>query len=717
MNKLAGCAGIILLLANCNSKKNEIVKSPYQWPANIAAPVCEKRAKELVQHGDKRVDDYFWLNGYFYKNADSTKIIEYLEAENRYTDTMMAGSAGLQKKLYAEMRGRIKEKDESAPYLSNGYYYYSRVVEGKDYYVYCRKKGSTDAPEEVLLDVNAMAEGHGYFNVGGLNVSPDNKLLAYGVDSTGRRQYVIHIKNLETGEILPDRVDGTPGYATWANDNQTFFYVLNNPTTLLGEKIKKHKLGTANDAVVYEEKDPSNYIGVRRTLSGKYIFINSSATLSSESRFISADQPDAAFVLFQPRMKEVLYSVSHHENRFIITTNKDAKNFRVLTCPLDKTGADNWVEMIPHRADVLVSYVQPFKNFLVISERKNGLEQIRVQQADGSGDHYITFDETAYSAGLGANAEYTADFVRFNYTSLITPNSEYDYDMKNRTRKLVKQQEVVGGYDKGEYATERLWAPMKDGVKVPVSIVYKKGLVKDGNAPCLLYGYGSYGITMDPVFGSSLLSLLDRGFVYAIAHIRGGEDLGRAWYDDGKMMKKINTFNDFIGVAEYLIEQKFTSPKHLYARGGSAGGLLMGAIVNMRPDLWNGIVADVPFVDVISTMNDTNIPLTTNEYDEWGNPANKEHYDYMKSYSPYDNVTAKNYPNMLVTTGLHDSQVQYFEPAKWVAKLRAMKTDKNQLLFKTNMAAGHGGASGRFKYLEETALRYAFFLNLEGIAG
>jgi oligopeptidase B len=707
-------AGLMIVASACNNKKNTIVKKPYQWPQNVAAPVCEKRPKELVLHGDKRVDDFFWLNGYFYKNADTNKVVDYLKAENAYLDTMMVGTKDFQKKLYTEMRARIKEKDESLPYLDNGYYYYSRLVEGKDYYVLCRKKGTLEAPEEVLLDVNAMAEGHGFFAVRGTNVSPDNKMLAYGVDSTGRRQYVIHIKNLETGEILKDQVTGTSGSAIWANDNKTLFYVSNNPVTLLSEKIKKHRIAETTDATVYEEKDNSNYISVQRSLSGKYIFIHSEATLSSETRFISADQPEQAFAVFQPRMKEVLYRVSHQDNHFLVLTNKDAKNFKVTECPLDKTGVENWKDLLPHRADVLVTGIRPFHNFLVVSERKDGLEQIRIRKTSGE-EHYIAFEEPAYSAGLNANAEYNTDTLRYGYTSMITPYSIYDYDMNTRKKKLMKAEEVLGGYDKSEYATERIMATVKDGTRVPVSLVYKKGLAKDGSAPCLLYGYGSYGITMDAGFSNTVLTLLNRGFIYAIAHIRGGQEMGRYWYDDGKMNKKMNTFNDFIGVAEYLVQQKFTSPQHLYANGGSAGGLLMGAIVNLRPDLWNGVAADVPFVDVISTMNDTNIPLTTNEYDEWGNPGKKEDYFYMKSYSPYDNVTAKSYPNLLVTTGLHDSQVQYFEPAKWVAKLRTLKTDKNLLLFKTNMEAGHGGASGRFKYLEEIALQYSFFMSLEGI--
>ncbi len=694
------------------------MKKEYQWPANVAAPDVEKRPKTMVQHGDTRVDDYYWLNGFFYKNADTTKIVDYLKAENAYCETMMAGTKPLQTALYKEMKSRIKEKDESVPVFENGYYYYSRVEEGKDYFVYCRKKETLKAPEEILLDVNKMAEGHNYFSATGFAVSPDNKLMIYSIDTLSRRQYHIYVKNLETGAILSDHISNTEGYAVWANDNKTFFYVSKNKTTLLSEKIKKHILGNDEtaDATVYEEKDNTNYIGVGKTLSRQYIMINSSGTLSSEARIINANEPNATFKVFTPRMKDVLYYVDHQNDKFLIVTNKDAKNFKVASCPLTTTDVANWKDYIPHRTDVLIEGIDAFKNHLVISERKNGLLQIRIQKLSDTSEHYLDFGEPAYTAFSNSNAEYDSKVLRYRYTSLTTPNSVFDYDMDSKDKKLMKEQEVVGGYNKTEYVTERIFATTTDGIKVPISLVYKKGVVKDGTAPLLLYGYGSYGASMDASFNSSRLSLLDRGFVYAIAHIRGGQEMGRQWYEDGKMMKKMNTFTDFIACAEHLIKEKFTTKEHLYTNGGSAGGLLMGAIINLRPDLWKGVAAGVPYVDVINTMNDANIPLTTTEYDEWGNPANKESYFYMKSYSPYDNVTAKAYPNLLVTTGLHDSQVQYFEPAKWVAKLRDLKTDKNLLLLKTNMDAGHGGASGRFKYLEEVALQYAFFLSLEGIA-
>ncbi len=617
------------------------------------------------------------------------------------------------------MKARIKEKDESVPVFKNGYYYYYKVEAGKDYFVYCRKKENLKAKEEILLDVNKMAEGHSYFSASGFEVSPDNKLLIYGVDTLSRRQYKLYIKNIETGELLSDVIDNTEGDAVWANDNKTFFYVDKNKVTLLSEKIKKHTLGTTyeKDVVVYEEKDKSNYISVSKTKSGAYILISSESTLSSEVRMIKANEPNAAFTIFTPRMKDVLYGVEHQNDHFVILTNKDAVNFKVMAAPLTNTNANAWADYIPHRENVLIESISAFKNHLVISERKDGLLQIRVRKLSDNKEHYLDFGEPSYEAYVEDNPEYNTDIVRFNYTSLTTPDSEYDYDMDSKDKKLMKEQEVVGGYNKTDYTTERVFATATDGTKVPISLVYKKGFNKDGNAPCLLYGYGSYGNSIDADFSSNRLSLLNRGFVYAIAHIRGGQEMGRKWYEDGKMHKKMNTFTDFISCAEFLIKEKFTSKTHMYTSGGSAGGLLMGAIVNLRPDLWHGVAAEVPFVDVLGTMSDANIPLTTNEYDEWGNPANKEDYLYMKTYSPYDNVTAKAYPNMLVTTGLHDSQVQYFEPAKWVAKLRDVKTDKNLLLLKTNMDAGHGGASGRFKYLEDVALQYAFFLSLEGIGG
>ena len=718
--KLKTCSPLVLLpllILSCNNK-SEVKKTDFNWPENIAAPIAEIKPKELIAHGDTRIDNYYWINDFFKKGPDSNKVVDYLTAENKYYDTMMSATQPLQEKMYTEMKGRIKEKDESVPVFKKGYYYYSRLVEGKDYFVYCRKKENLQATEEILLDVNAMAEGHDYFSATGFSVSPDNKLMAYGVDVVSRRQYKIYIKNLETGAIYKDEITDTEGSAVWANDNKTIFYTAKNSATLLSEKIKKHVLGTAadTDKTVYEEKDPSNYIGVEKSKSEKYILISSQATLSSEVRWINANNPDDAFAVFQPRMKEVLYDVDHANDRFYIRTNLQAKNFKIVTCAEDKMESANWNDLVEHNDSILISGFDLFKNFLAINERKGGLTQIHILSTPNNSSHYLQFEEPSYIANISGNPDYNTDIMRFNYTSLTTPNSVYDYDMVSKKKQLMKQQEVIGGYDPKLYETERVFATAKDGTKVPVSIVYKKGFKKDGNSPLLLYAYGSYGISSDASFSSIRLSLLDRGFAFAIAHIRGGQELGRYWYEDGKMMKKKNTFTDFIDCAEFLISEKYTSAKHLYANGGSAGGLLMGAIANMRPDLWNGIIAAVPFVDVITTMSDASIPLTTNEYDEWGNPANKESYDYMKSYSPYDKVEKKAYPNMLVTTGLHDSQVQYFEPAKWVAKLRVMKTDTNRLFLYTNMEAGHGGASGRYKPLKDKAREYAFLLALEGVS-
>ncbi|MBK8609248.1 MAG: S9 family peptidase [Chitinophagaceae bacterium] len=708
-----------MVISSCNNKTEDtqMTETAYKWPDSIAAPVAEKKAKELKAHGDTRIDDYYWMNEYFTKGPDSTKVVDYLKAENAYFDTMMSGTKTFQESLYNELKARIKEKDESVPTFKNGYFYYSRQVEGKDYFVYCRKKGTMDAAEEVLLDVNAMAEGHNYFSATGFDVSMDNKLLAYGIDLLSRRQYDIYIKNLETGETYKDKVSNTQGDPVWANDNQTIFYTAKNPITLLSEKIKRHKLGTdaASDKTVYTETDKTNYIGVAKTKSDKFILITSQATLSSEVRWIDASKPEGSFTIFQSRMKEVLYSVDHANDKFYIRTNLNAKNFRIATSAENKTDTTAWKELIAHNEKILIQGFDLFKNYMAISERKDGLTQIHILNTKDNSTYYLPFDEAAYAAYLSYIPDYNTDVMRYTYTSMTTPNTVYDYNMNTREKKLMKQQEVVGSFKPGDYETERVFATAKDGTKIPISIVYKKGFKKDGQAPLMLYGYGSYGASMEASFSSVRLSLLDRGFAYAIAHIRGGQEMGRSWYEDGKMFKKINTFTDFIDCAEFLLAGKYTSKEHLYASGGSAGGLLMGAVVNMRPDLWHGVVAAVPFVDVLTTMSDPTIPLTTNEYDEWGNPANKDSYFYMKSYSPYDQVEKKAYSNMLVTTGLHDSQVQYFEPAKWVAKLREMKTDNNKLLLYTNMEAGHGGASGRFKALKDRAREYAFLFALEGI--
>jgi oligopeptidase B len=542
-------------------------------------------------------------------------------------------------------------------------------------------------------------------------------LLAYGVDTLSRREYTIFIKNLLTGETLSDTITGTEGGPIWANDNQTFFYTSKNPETLLSEKIMRHLIGTSpkEDQLVYHEKDPSNYIGVGKTKSEKYIMVVSKATLSSEVSWLNADRPTDSLVVFQPRMKEVIYSVDHANESFYIRTNKEAKNFKIVTCNEDNTGVSYWKELITHQKDVLISGFELFKNFIAINERKNGLTQIHLVNTLNPESHFLSFDEPTFVAGIGSNPEYDTNILRFNYTSLTTPSSVYDYNMDTKEKKLMKQQEILGGFGTDQFVTERMLATANDGTQIPISIVFKKGFIKDGSAPLLLYAYGSYGISMDASFSNVRLSLLNRGFAFAIAHIRGGQELGRYWYEEGKMNNKKNTFTDFINCAEFLIANQYSSSDHLYANGGSAGGLLMGAIINMRPDLWKGIIAAVPFVDVVTTMSDPTIPLTTNEYDEWGNPANKESYDYMKSYSPYDNITNHNYPNMMVITGLHDSQVQYFEPAKWVAKIRAMKTGDNLLLLHTDMEAGHGGASGRYKPLTDKAREYAFLLSLEGI--
>ncbi|WP_437920784.1 S9 family peptidase [Sphingobacterium sp. LRF_L2] len=708
---------IIIIGAMAIACSDNTEKQLTNWPT-ITPPVAEKKIYTRIIHGDTVQDDYFWMNDYFKKGPDSTQVIAYLEEENNYTQGMLKDTEPLQTSLFHEMKSRIKEKDESVPYLKDGYYYYTRTEEGNQYYKYCRKKGSLDASEEILLDVDLMAKGHPYYAVEGFSVSPDNKLLAFGVDTVSRREYTIHIKNLETGELLSDRIDRTEGEAIWANDSKTFFYTSKNALTLLSEKIKRHTLGTASkaDVLVYEEKDNSNYIGVGKSKNDKYVMIYSEGTLSSEVFILDANTPFGKFKTFQPRRKDVLYSITALEDRFLILTNDEAKNFKVMECPLNNTTRDHWKDFIPHRADVLVSGIDEFRDFIVVAERKDGLTQLAVRSLKDSRQHYLDFGEATYTVYPGANLEYDTDIVRYGYTSLVTPSSTFDYNMQTKEKELKKQQEVLGGYDPNDYASERLFATSVDGTKIPISIVYKKGYEKNGKSPLLLYAYGSYGLSMDPSFNPSRLSLLNRGFAYAIAHIRGGEEMGRQWYEDGKMMKKKNTFTDFIDCGKYLIAEKYTSPGHLYAQGGSAGGLLMGAVANMAPDLWRGIIAQVPFVDVVNTMLDETIPLTTNEYDEWGNPNQKQAYGYMKSYSPYENVEAKEYPNILVTTGLHDSQVQYFEPAKWVAKLRASKKGTNIILLKTDMDYGHGGASGRFDYLKDIALNYAFLFKLEGIS-
>lgn len=681
----------------------------------VKPPVADKKPHDVGLHGDRRIDDYYWLNGYFKKTADSSKVIQYLEAENAYRDKVLADVKELRDTLFTEMKARIKEDDRSVPVFDNGYYYYERYEQGSEYPIICRKKDNLSSPEVILLNVNEMAADFEYYECENYAVSPDNKLIAFAVDTLSRRQFTIYIKNLETGEVYPDAMYPTNGSIEWGNDSKHLFYIQNNKETLLTEKVNRHVAGSSseNDATVYLETDSTNYLSITKTTSDKFILLQSRATMSSEYRYLDANVPKGEFVIFQPRIKDVLYDVAEQNGKFLIVTNLEAKNFRLMETPVEKTSVENWREVIPHSTEILLEDIFPFKEHFVVQERKNGLLQLRIRDVKSGQDHYLDFGEAAYSAFPASNPEFNTTVFRYNYTSLRTPDSEFDYDMNSRAKTLLKEQEIVGGYDKEDFVTERFSAATADGKQIPVSIVYKKGFKRDGNAPLLLYGYGSYGSSSDPDFSSSRLSLLNRGFAYAIAHTRGGQELGREWYDDGKLLKKTNTFTDFIAVAEFLVKEKFTSSRHLYAYGGSAGGLLIGAVINMKPELWRGAVSEVPFVDVITTMMDETIPLTTNEFDEWGNPTNKEYYEYLKSYSPYDNIEKKSYPNLLVITGLHDSQVQYFEPAKWVAKLREYKTDDNLLVLSTNMSYGHSGASGRYDYLHDIALMCAFFLKLE----
>ncbi len=710
-SRKAGSAGLLVFALTAGIFLSAAACKP-QTQTGPVPPVAEKIRKELTAHGQTRVDEYYWL-----RERDNPKVIEYLKAENDYLRAVMKPTEALQEALYKEMAGRVKPTDMSVPYRKNGYFYYRRYEEGKDYPIYCRKKGTLEAPEEILLNGNELAAGQSFFNVAGLEVSPSNALLAYGVDTVSRRLYTLHFKNLSTGQTLPDEIPDTEGSAAWANDNATVFYAQKDTTTLRPYRVMKHVLGTdpKGDAEVFVEKDETFTTDVYRSRSDKLLMISSQSTLTSEYRCLDAGHPEAEFKVIQPRERGLEYHAEHFGDRFYIRTNLQAKNFRLMETAAGRTTKDNWTEVIPHRDDVLLEGFELFDNFLAVEERKSGLTRIRVIGGKDKAEHEIDFGEETYSASLGENPEPGTDWLRFNYSSLTTPDSVFDYQMATQEKKLLKRQEVVGAFKPEDYQTERLFATASDGTKIPVSVVYRKGFRKDGGSPLLLYGYGSYGASETDDFSAARLSLLDRGFAFAIAHIRGGSEMGRLWYEDGKLLKKKNTFTDFIASAEFLVAEKYTRPGKLFAMGGSAGGLLMGAVVNLRPDLFCGVVAEVPYVDVITTMSDPTIPLTTDEYDEWGNPNNKEYYDYMLSYSPYDNVAAKEYPAMLVTTGLYDSQVQYWEPAKWVARLRARKTDNRPLLLFTNMDAGHGGASGRFRRLRETALEYAFLLYLAGI--
>jgi oligopeptidase B len=687
-------------------------------------PIAKKEPHEITMHGDTRIDNYYWMRlsdeqkNAEHPDAQTIAVTDYLKAENAYTKSVLAHTEAFQAKLFEEMKGRIKETDQSVPVKDNGYWYYTRFEQGQDYAYYCRKKESLETgKEEMLVDGPAMAKGKNYWALGGYTVSEDNTKMVFGVDEVSRRIYTLFIKDLITGEVMAEKLEGTSGGATWASDNKTIFYVKKDPNTLRDNQVWRHTIGTdqSKDVLVFEERDEEFSCFVYKTKSRKFLVIGSNQTLSNEYRVLEANQPEGNFRIIQPRERNLEYSIDHYGDRFYIVTNYNAKNFRLMDCPLNATSKENWKEVIAHREDVLLEGIEIFKDYLVVDERKNGLTQLRIMRWDKKGEYYMEFQDPAYAAGVGANPDFNTEILRYGYSSLTTPSSTYDFNMVTKERRLLKQQEIVGGYDANNYTSERLYATATDGTKVPISLVYKKGFNRNGKAPLLLYAYGSYGYSIDATFSSSRLSLLDRGFVFAIAHIRGGQEMGRQWYEDGKLLKKKNTFSDFIDCAKHLCNEKYTSPESIFAMGGSAGGLLMGAIANMAPQQFKGIVSAVPFVDVVTTMLDETIPLTTFEFDEWGNPKDSTYYQYMKSYSPYDNIEAKDYPNILVTTGYWDSQVQYWEPAKYIAKMRDMKTDKNLLLFWVNMDAGHGGKSGRFESLKEVALEYAFMMDLVGI--
>ena len=709
-----------------STNSNTILSTSEQELASrkITAPDAKIVPHTIDIHGKSLSDDYFWMRLSDEQKEASTPddqtqdVLDYLNAENDYKEAALAPTKEFQIKLYDEIVGRIVKDDESVPVFYRGYWYYSRFEEGKEYAFHCRKKDTMDGEEEILLDEPALAQGHSYFAVGGSSVSPDNKLLVYGIDTVSRRQYTLRVKNLATGVVFEDVIPETTGGAVWANDNKTFFYTKKDPVTLRSYRIYKHILGTdaSEDVVVYEETDDTFNVGVGKSKSERFIMIGSHSTLSSETRYIDANKPDSEWTVISPREDDHEYHVSHFGDHFYIQTNADAKNFKLVKTAIETPSRENWEDVIPHRDDVLFEGTEIFEKYLVIEERKEGLTAIRIKSWGGEEDYYLEFNDPAYMTYVGTNPDFTAEKLRFGYTSLTTPHTTYEHSFSDKSRTQLKQQKVLGGeFDTANYVSERIMVEARDGAKVPVSIVYHKDTELNGSSPLLLYAYGSYGYSMDPGFSTTRLSLLDRGFIYAMAHIRGGSEMGRHWYEDGKLFKKMNTFNDFIDCGKHLVANNYTSPDHLYAMGGSAGGLLMGAVMNLEPELFNGIVAAVPFVDVINTMLDESIPLTTGEFDEWGNPKKADYFDYIMKYSPYDNVAELKYPHTLITTGYWDSQVQYWEPAKWIAKLRDHKQDDHLILMHCNMETGHGGASGRFARFKETAMEYAFIFMLEGI--
>ncbi|ACF12619.1 Oligopeptidase B [Chloroherpeton thalassium ATCC 35110] len=674
------------------------------------SPVAKKKPIFKKLHGITLQDDYFWL-----REKTNPEVIAYLEAENRYTADSLKHTTGLQKKLYEEMLARIKETDLSVPDKKDDFYYYSRTEKGKQYSIFCRKQGSAEAKEEILLDKNKLAEGHSFFSTGVIIVSPNHQYLAFSTDKNGSETYILYIKDLQTGRLFHEQIENV-STAVWANDNKTLFYTIVDKTKR-PYKVLRHVLGqpVSHDVEVYHEKEQGFEINLSRSKSGAFIFLHTSIKTQTEVRFLRADCPEARFQLVQSREKNHEYSVEHHDDRFFILTNKNAINFRLMTAPVSNPESANWTECIAANDHVKIDHIAAFREHLVVFERRDGLQQLCIIHLDSKTQHAVQFPEPVYTFWPALNPDFNTSVLRFHYTSLVTPETVYDYDMNTKKWELKKRYEVLGGYEPANYESERIFAKAEDGAEIPISLVYKKGLKKDGSNPIFLYGYGSYGINIEPEFRSMRLSLLDRGFIFAIAHIRGGEEMGRRWYEDGKFLKKKNSFTDFIACTEHLVAEKYASPKKLVISGGSAGGLLMGAVINMRPELFTAVVANVPFVDVLNTMLDPSLPLTISEYDEWGSPEEKDYFEYIRSYSPYDNVQEVEYPNMLVTGGLHDPRVSYWEPAKWVAKMRAMKKGNNRLFLKINMGAGHSGASGRYDYLKELALEYAFILDSLGI--
>ncbi len=704
-----------LLLAACASDAPVRPESESMPKSPPVPPVAAVRPHLVESPNGNRTDDYYWLRD---DTRENKEVIGYLEAENAYKAAMTAHTKALEDAVYEEIVGRIKQDDSTVPYRLRGYWYYTRFETGKEYPVYARKAGNLDAPEQVMLDGNAMAEGHGFFAIGASAIAPDNNLLAYAEDTVGRRQYSLQFRDLAGGRTLPDRIDNVDPSIAWTADSKSVLYLEKDPETLLARRVMRHVLGTdpATDTLVYEQDDDSFYTGVAMSKDEQYILIAAQSTVSTEWRYARAADPALAFRVFYPRERDLEYYIDHLDGRWIIRTNWQAPNFRLMEAKVGTEGdRANWHEIVPTRDDAFIHGFDVFKDFLAIEERSDAMRKIRIRPWSGGKDFYIASDEPAYTTSLGQNAEIDTHVVRYEYTSLTTPTTVYDYDIQTGERQLMKRTPVLGGYDPANYRTELVWAVAHDGAKVPVSLVYRAGFRKDGSAPMLQYGYGSYGATMDPAFSVARVSLLDRGFVYALAHVRGGQEMGRSWYEQGRLLHKKNTFTDFIDVTRYLVKEGYADARRVSAMGGSAGGLLMGAVTNMAPADYRAIVAQVPFVDVVTTMLDESIPLTTNEFDEWGDPKKKEYYDYMLSYSPYDNVARQDYPAMLVTTGLWDSQVQYYEPAKWVAKLRTRKTDANPLLFRTSMEAGHGGKSGRFHRYRDIAEEYAFILDQSGI--